>query len=85
MLKAELEKRYEQLKESNKGFQEKIVEGLKKIIDDYCDEALDPIHEFCDEVGIDFPMITKTYEIPYGVEVTSMYDDNGNEVEFIEQ
>jgi hypothetical protein len=84
MLKAELEKKFAQEKAQSRAFEAKIKQGLMNILDTHCDRAIEPIREFCEDVGIDYPMVTKTYKIPYGIEVRDMYDVNGDEVEFIE-
>ncbi len=84
MLKTELEVAYKKLQKEQEDFKEKVIEGLKEVIDNTCSDSREHIETFCETVGIDYPMQTIRVEIPYGVEIGRIQDEDYDDVDFEE-
>ena len=87
--KAKLEDENKQLKErlqlalsKEESFKEAINQALKTILEDNCSEAIQPIEEFCADIGVDFPTRQVVLEVPFGVELGDLEDSEYNDIDY---
>lgn len=82
MLKSQLEEELEKERKAHNEFKEKIVEGLKEVLENSCYEGYEKVKMFCDTVGIKVPTRKMLIEVPYGVnDIGSMTDGDWDDIE----
>ncbi len=82
MLKSELELKLKKVEQEFEDFKNKVDKGLREQLDTCCDEAITPIEEFCDTLGIPFPTKTITITIPYGRVIGDIRDEDYDDMIF---
>lgn len=82
MLKAELEYELETLKGWKANFIRNAQEAMKEILDDKCSEAIDPMKDFCEATGLEFPKEEVFLEVDYGTKIEKIIDENAETVDF---
>jgi hypothetical protein len=80
--KAQLLSALERLERIHREFHDKVDKALRSVLDENCHDAIQPVAEFCDEIGIEFPTTDIHVRIPYGSEIKCM-DDGFNDIEFL--
>jgi hypothetical protein len=82
MTKAQLETENKNLKKELAGFEKRLEDAIKKQLEDVCDEGRERIENFCTDLGLEVPKQILKIEIPYGLKIYEIYDDEQEEVSF---
>lgn len=91
MLKSELEAEVKRLagviaerRKELRDYKEEVKNGLIEVLENNCDDAIDPVKDFCDTLGIPFPEQTIKIEVtvPYGQEIQNVEDGNYNSLKW---
>lgn len=80
--KAQLLSALKRLEKIHLEFHNKVDKAIRSVLDENCHDAIQPVAEFCDQIGVEFPTTDVRVRIPYGSEIKCM-DDGFSDIEFV--